>query len=516
MPEQIENAEQCTLEDIASFTKDPYRFVLYAFDWGNEALKGYDGPDKWQKETLIEIGKRLKAGKLTVKTAVASGHGIGKGALSAWLILWALSTFEDTRGIITANTETQLKTKSWAELAKWYRLFIGKSWFKLTATAIYSILPEHEKTWRVDMIPWSKDKPEAFAGLHNQGKRVLLIFDEASSIADIIWEVSEGAMTDTETEIIWCVFGNPTRSTGRFKSCFYKYKHRWTTNQIDSRHCKMTNKEELNRWVKDYGVDSDFCRVRVMGQFPKESVNNVITERDIDQMRERQGFLAQHSINAGLALDPAGEGFDMNEFLGVKGGEVVLMESIPSLAPSVQAVKAVQMCKSIHGSWIIVDCDGIGIGAYQELMKLDDKYLEGIEIIKFHGSAPSDVEIGGHKLYHNQRTEAAFVTQRRAREGLAALDDKHKELTEDLLEETYFTNNRGLLQLEKKEDIKERLGRSPGKGDAYKMAQFATDKDIKFVKYDTNRPRVAPIHTPLFGETGDYSNFKTVPMETVI
>jgi hypothetical protein len=101
-------------------------------------------------------------------------------ALSAWLILWAMSTFEDTKGIITSNTESQLKIKSWAELAKWYNLFIAKHWFKFTATAIYSADPSHEKTWRIDQVPWNEQRSEAFAGMHNKGKRILIIFDEAS------------------------------------------------------------------------------------------------------------------------------------------------------------------------------------------------------------------------------------------------------------------------------------------------------------------------------------------------
>jgi hypothetical protein len=65
--------------------------------------------------------------------------------------------------------------------------------FKMTATALFSMDPEHERTWRMDMVPWSERNTEAFAGLHNQGKRILLVFDEASAIPDLIWEVAEGA-----------------------------------------------------------------------------------------------------------------------------------------------------------------------------------------------------------------------------------------------------------------------------------------------------------------------------------
>jgi hypothetical protein len=150
---------------------------------------------------------------LTIEEAIqiarASGHGIGKSALVAWIILWAISTFEDTKGVVTANTENQLKTKTWAEVSKWHRMFIARDLFKMTATALFANDPLHERTWRIDMVPWSERNTEAFAGLHNQGKRILVIFDEGSAIPDLIWEVTEGALTDQDTQIIWMAVRQP-------------------------------------------------------------------------------------------------------------------------------------------------------------------------------------------------------------------------------------------------------------------------------------------------------------------
>ena len=61
--------------------------------------------------------------------------------------------------------------------------------------------PAHAKTWRIDAVPWTENRVEAFAGLHNQGRRILVVFDEASAIPDLIWETTEGALTDEQTEI---------------------------------------------------------------------------------------------------------------------------------------------------------------------------------------------------------------------------------------------------------------------------------------------------------------------------
>jgi hypothetical protein len=116
--------EQQLLSDLASFSGDPYKFVLWAFPWGEEGseLDNKLGPEEWQKKVLCKIRDGLMTPWEAIQEAIASGHGVGKSALVAWVVLWAISTYEDTRGVVTANTETQLKTKTWVELNKWFRL----------------------------------------------------------------------------------------------------------------------------------------------------------------------------------------------------------------------------------------------------------------------------------------------------------------------------------------------------------------------------------------------------------
>ena len=266
---------------------DPYKFVMLAFPWGEGSLEGKEGPDEWQISVLQEIGAGLKSADQIVREAVASGHGIGKSALVAWLILWAIGTHPNTRGVVTANTETQLRTKTWPELAKWYQLWILKDFFEYTATAIYSREADKEKNWRIDAVPWCKQNTEAFAGLHNEGNRTIVIFDEASAIENVIWEVSEGAMTDDNTEIIWCVFGNPTRNSGRFYDCFHKQRELWHTRQIDSRTVKISNKARLEEWRQLYGEDSDWFKVRVRGEFPSASDKQFIPTDLVEEARKR-------------------------------------------------------------------------------------------------------------------------------------------------------------------------------------------------------------------------------------
>ena len=71
-----------------------------------------------------------------LRTAVASGRGIGKSALVSWLVLWFLSTRLGSTTIVTANTEQQLRSRTWPEIGKWLTLSINGHWFDKTATAL--------------------------------------------------------------------------------------------------------------------------------------------------------------------------------------------------------------------------------------------------------------------------------------------------------------------------------------------------------------------------------------------
>lgn len=269
-------AEQQTIaEDLAAFTHDPLKAVLYGFPWGEGELEGLDGPRAWQREVFEYIGQHFSnpETRYTVcRIAISAGNGPGKSTLAALLAWWADSTFEDTRVNVTANTKNQLDTKTSPEFAKWFRIALNADWFEVNVTSIKIKEDGHSKNWRVDFLPWSDANPAATAGQHNKGKRLVLIFDESSEIADIIFETAEGALTDEHTEIIWLLLGNPTRNNGAFyEAVFGRMKHRWKSWVLDSRQIEGTNKAQIAEWEQDYGEDSDWFRVHVRGLPPRAS-----------------------------------------------------------------------------------------------------------------------------------------------------------------------------------------------------------------------------------------------------
>ena len=144
-PEPAKDFEDALIDFLGSCSHDPLRFVAGIFPWGEKGtdLEAFTGPDEWQTKILRDIRDGLSTIDDAIRVAVASGHGIGKSALVSWIILWAMSTKEDTKGVVTANTESQLKTKTWAELAKWHRLSLNMHWFEHTATALISTVAGH-------------------------------------------------------------------------------------------------------------------------------------------------------------------------------------------------------------------------------------------------------------------------------------------------------------------------------------------------------------------------------------
>lgn len=461
-PDEIEDE---LVDDILSFADDPLGYVWYAFPWGepDTELANKPGPRQWQIDVLDSIGKKIRAGARdlgeVIREARASGHGIGKSALVSWIIKWALDTAVDTRGVITANTELQLRTKTWPEVAKWNRLSITSHWFRLTATALISTDPDHEKNWRMDAVPWSEQNTEAFAGLHNEGKRILLIFDEASAIADLVWEVAEGALTDENTEIIWAAFGNPTKTTGRFRECFTKYGHRWSHLQIDSRTVEGLNAKQIAKWIADYGEDSDFVRVRVRGMFPRASDLQLIpTDWVAAAMKREAVYGLSDALVCGIDIARGGADSNVIRFRRGMDARTIPAISIPGSETRDTTKFIAKVCTVVvekKPDAVFVDSTGVGGPIADQLRRL----LPGVPIIDVNfASSPPD------NHYANMRTFMWWKLREALKAGLAI--ESSPELETELCSPEYTHNAQDRLALEKKDDIKKRLGISPDDGDA--------------------------------------------------
>lgn len=465
-----DDPEIALIEDIAAFTHDPLGYVRYAYPWESEKLPE-KGPRVWQRDTLKIIGDHLSNPETRfqpLRIAVASGHGIGKSAGIAFIANWALDTCEDCKVVVTANTEPQLRTKTMPEISKWRKMSVTSHWFKVNAQSIVSLEKGRADQWRLDAVTWSKENTEAFAGLHNKGKRIVVIYDEASGIDDKVWEVTLGALTDEETEIIWIAFGNPTKNTGEFRWCFGKNRALWHTRQIDSRTVEGTNKVYLNSLVVAYGIDSDIVKVRVLGQFPSASSMQFIGTDSVQRARTA-------AVPKGLLSDPLIFGVDCARFggdhstLAIRCGKDARTRpwkrwhQIDSMTVAGDVALQAELWKP---DAIMVDVGNIGGGVIDRLRQL---LKDSVPVFEVHfGGTGGTVEwaAGIHINTVNKRSMMWAAMRGWLNAGGVIPDEQVIEDDLTGIEYTYAGGGETEIALEKKSHMKARGLASPDDGDA--------------------------------------------------
>lgn len=466
MNQSVRSVDLDIAQDVARFYDDPLGFVLWAFEWDTGELEGFTGPDAWQIQTLNEIAYDVRdrafdgvAPVDPIQHAVASGHGIGKSALTAWIILWILSTRPYCKGVVTANTSDQLRTKTWGELGKWKKRCLTGHWFEYNNGKgnmnIYH--PSHAETWRVDAQTCREENSESFAGLHAANSTPFYLFDEASAVPDKIWEVAEGGKTDGEP--MHFVFGNPTKNTGKFHECFNRMAHRWRTHQVDSRTAKMTNKKQIEEWRKDWGEDSDFFRVRVLGRFPKAGDMQFIPGDVVANAarRELSVFLPDDPLICGVDVARGGEDSNMIQFRRGYDARSEKAYRIPGEKTRDSMVLISKLCDIFdrhkpHA--IFLDAGGLGGPIGDRLRQL--------------GYPVTDVLFGENatdeKSYKSRTAEMWGLMRDWLFNGGCIKD--HPVLESDLTNRLYDHNDKNQLLLERKKDMKSRGLASPDWGDA--------------------------------------------------
>lgn len=455
-------------EALVSFAHDPLGLVMFLFPWGvpNTSLADETGPDTWQIDELNDLGVHLRqTPHEPFRSTTASGHGIGKSAETSWIILWGTMTLVDSRGVVTANSDTQLRTKTWAELAKWWDMACSvhpmlRSLFTLTATALYQ--NDREKTWRCDAIPNNPRNPAAFAGMHNAGKRVFIVVDEASEIQDPIWQTIEGALTDKETEIVLMAYGNPTKNVGQFKeNTIGRFRHIWRHRQIDSRTVKRTNKRLLDEWVEAYGITHDFVKVRVLGKFPSVGSMQLIGTDAVEAARRRlPGHIPSDPLVAGLDVARFGDDASVLQPRKGRDARTIPRKEWRGVDTMTLASDVAAWCNEFRPDALFVDVGGVGAGVFDRLIQLR---VRNVYPVNF-GSKGGVASMNGIEARTANKRASMYVDMREWLTLGSIADDA--DLEADLTAVEYGYTADGAILLEKKEHMKSRGLASPDKADA--------------------------------------------------
>lgn len=496
---------------------DPEKFVLFIFPWGvpGTPLEHMKGPRRWQRRQLRGIAEHIKSNKSKInsnldphapapefeilKKAIASGRGIGKSALVAWLVLWMMTTRIGSSTLISANNENQLRTITWGELIKWHAMSINSHWWEVSATKLtpaqwLSTLVERDlkkgtRYWAAEGKLWSEESPDSYAGLHNYDG-VLLIFDEASGIPDSIWSVAAGFFTENTPDRYWFAFSNPRRNTGYFFECFNSKRAFWESEQIDARTVENSDKKYYEGIISEYGEDSREARVEVYGEFPAEGEDQFISPQLVDDAFGRPRY-NDESAPVIIGVDPARGGADSTVIAVRKGRDIVDIKRHRGDDTMTTVGRVIAAIEQYRPLMVIIDEGGLGYGILDRLKEQNYKCVRGVN---FANSSKNPI------MWGNKRAEMWGEMKNWLRTASILPD---RQLKSDLTSPRSKPNSAGTIFLEGKKEMKARGLASPDAADAIAVT-FAFPISRSVMVADNNYSR-GLMRSPMIMSSG-YSN----------
>jgi hypothetical protein len=447
---------------------NPLAFVMYAFPWGTPGtpLEHFTGPRKWQREVLQDLADHIKTnrGKIdfdTLREAISSGRGIGKSALVSWLTIWMLTTRIGSTTIISANSEAQLRSVTWAEITKWLAMSLNSHWFEVSATRLMPAkwitelverdLKKGTRYWGVEGRLWSAENPDAYAGVHNYDG-VMVIFDEASGIDDGIWSVTAGFFTENTPNRFWLAFSNPRRNTGYFYETFHSKREFWKTKVVDARTVEGTDKAVYQQIIDEYGADSSQAHVEVYGEFPNAGDDQFISSGVVDDAMAREKYKDQTAPII-IGVDPARFGADATVIAIRQGRDIVRIDRHRGDDTMTVVGHIIEAIEEFKPAMVVIDEGGLGAGIVDRLK--EQRYK--IKGVNFGNKSSQPI------MYGNKRAEMWGKMKEWLK---TASIPKDRFLKTDLISPMMKPDSRGTIFLESKKDMKARGLASPDAADA--------------------------------------------------
>ena len=447
---------------------NPLAFVLYTFPWGKAGtpLEHFSGPRKWQREVLTELTEHIKQnnGKVdfdTFRMATSSGRGIGKSALVSWLVIWMLTTRIGSTTIVSANSEAQLRSVTWAEITKWLSMSMNTHWFEVSATRVMPAkwlteLVERDlklgtRYWGVEGRLWSAENPDSYAGVHNFSG-VMLVFDEASGIEDSIWSVASGFFTENTPNRFWLAFSNPRRNSGYFYESFHSKREFWKNKIVDARTVEGTDKAVYQQIIDEYGADSAQAHVEVFGEFPSASDDQFIGADIVDEAMNRDKY-KDLSAPIILGVDPARFGADSTVIAVRQGRDIIAIKRFKGDDTMETVGRIIECMEEYKPVLVNIDEGGLGAGVVDRLK--EQRYK--VKGVNFANKSKNMM------MYGNKRAEMWGDMREWLR---SASIPKDRTLKTDLISPLMKPDSKGAIFLESKKDMKARGLASPDAADA--------------------------------------------------
>lgn len=476
--------------------EDPLRFVLEGFPWGEPGpLEHEEGPDDNQREFLTALGAEIRdrgfdghAPVMPILMNETSGHGTGKSALGGWLAAFILSTRPDSIGTVTAGTATQLEERTWAAIQYWMNLCLTASWFDIQASGIFHKDPKHANIWKLVHQTCKAENAQSFAGQHAKGSTSWYLLDEASEVPDAIWTTLYGGLTSGEDMVF--AWGQPVRNTGEFyRVCFGDKAPRWNGRRVDSRTSRFTNKALIEQWIADYGIDSDFVKVRILGLPPSASELQYIDKARVDLARQRvQVAMPDEPIIAGFDVSGGGKAWNVIRFRQGLNGDIKPPIRLPGESDPDRSQR-VGICAELltdlrPGHKLAALFIDAAFGA-AIAVRLKAMGFTNVHEVNFGAPSPDPLCLNMRAYMHKKAKDWLL---------LGALPKGDDRLADQLCLAGYHISTAGKLVIESKADIQKRGEASPDDSDAFNLT-FAQPIAMSLGKV----PKQAPVPRSAWG-----------------
>lgn len=432
----------------------------------------YDDPARFASDVLgnplwskqVEIAEAIRTHK---RVAVRSGHKIGKSNSAACVGLWWLYTRPRGKVILSSSSWDQVDKILWSEIQ---RLF-GQSKFALPGALLGArsglTLPDGRTMFGI-----STNKAERVGG--HSGDELLFIIDEASGIEDEIFQAFKGNMAGGARMIM---YGNPTQASGEFYDAFHSKRHLWhgihvssaeTPNVLENRIVipGLATREWIEEQTEDWGgPGSPLYEIRLAGNFALQSTNAVIAlgliEAAPKRYEETEGKGLLH-----IGVDVARFGDDdsvIQPRRGLKAYPPIVIHGYDGNQVAGEALKVAREMRT-KGETPMVKVDGIGYGS--SVVDNLSRFPDEIDVVDVNVA-----EAASDEKYGNLRAQVWFAIADWLKDGGAFAPGQGK-LEGELAAPLYKFDARNRLLVERKEDIKQRLRRSPDRADALALAIY--------------------------------------------
>ncbi len=456
-----------------TYQHDPVAFVRSAFVWAP-----HDGPTPYQVDVLETLVARHRI-------AVRAPHGVGKTALAAWVVLWFALTRDgaDWKVITTASVWRQLKEFLWPEVHKWAKClrwdWIGRAPLSMTELQTMAL---RLRTGSATAV--ASDTPAHIEGAH--ADHMLYIFDEAKAIGDATFDAAEGAFSSTgdpRREAFALAISTPGAPQGRF----YDIQRRragleaWAVRHVRVEEA-IASGQLTPQFVDEHramwGEDSAVFRNRILGDFASDDTDGVIPLSWIEAAQERWRLWAA-ATPADCRPKPTTIGVDI-----ARGGKDKTVYALLAETPTLDVITEIRrkpfaqdtMATTAEasalaratGALLIIDANGVGAGVFDALRS------QKCRARSFMASNATPLrDLTGQLQFVNLRAAAWWHLRERldpaSKQRPVALPPNNDYLVGDLTAPRWAQRTAGLA-IEKKEDIRQRLGRSTDVGDAIVQA----------------------------------------------